>query len=210
VVGTRAGQNGRDLHRVVSVAVRCLRNLFEQEKKLVSGPVVVAEGGLQHELRDPFLLHPPVALPRRCRNTTFTTILGARIADCEDELPGNDLFSDLKDRGLRRSDPVISDGHKGIRNVVQRPFHGCRWQMCQVHFIRVVLKRIPGEDHKFVIAVLKDPLNDPRRHQGCILERESRGFSRAADTVERFHFDVLNYRRLPNCSLETNPHYHSS
>ncbi len=38
--------------------------------------------------------------------------------------PEEDLFSDLKDRGLQKVDMVISDGHKGIQTVVQRSFHG--------------------------------------------------------------------------------------
>ena len=53
------------------------------------------------------------------RNDGVREILGARIADCEDELTWEDLFSDLKDRGLRRVDLLISDGHKGIQNVAQ-------------------------------------------------------------------------------------------
>ena len=59
------------------------------------------------------------------RNDGVREILGARIADCEDELTWEDLFSDLKDRGLRRVDLLISDGHKGIQNAAQRSFHGC-------------------------------------------------------------------------------------
>jgi len=64
------------------------------------------------------------------RNDGIRKILGARIADCKDELTWEDLFSELKDRGLRRVNLVISDGHKGIQNAVQRSFHGCSWQMC--------------------------------------------------------------------------------
>lgn len=48
------------------------------------------------------------------REDGIREILGARIADCEDELTWEDIFSDLKDRGLRHVDLVISDGHKGI------------------------------------------------------------------------------------------------
>jgi len=131
------------------------------------------------------------------RNDGIRKILGARIADCKDELTWEDLFSELKDRGLRRVNLVISDGHKGIQNAVQRSFHGCSWQMCQVHFIRAILKKIPRKDYKFVVAILKDSLNDPRRTQECIIQLESRGFSRAAATIERFQYDVMNYRSFP-------------
>jgi putative transposase len=42
------------------------------------------------------------------RDDGIREILSARIADCEDELTWEDLFSDLKNRGLRRVDMVIS------------------------------------------------------------------------------------------------------
>ena len=120
-------------------------------------------------------------------------ILSARIADCEDELTWEDLLLDLKDRGLHHVDMVISDGHKGIRRAVERSFHGSSWQMCHVHFIRAVLKKISRKDHKVAASILKDSLSDPRRLKECIFELESRGYSRAADTVERFQFDLMNY-----------------
>ena len=69
--------------------------------------------------------------------------------------------------------------------------------MCQVHFIRAILKKIPRKDHKNIASILKDSINDPRRLQECIVELEARGYSRAADTAERFQFDLMNYRSFP-------------
>lgn len=93
---------------------------------------------------------------------------------------------------------IISDGHKGIQTAVQRSFHGATWQMCQVHFIRAVLKKVPRKDHKVVVSILKDSMSDLWRLQEFIAELESRGFSRAADTVERFQFDLMNYQSFPH------------
>jgi putative transposase len=93
---------------------------------------------------------------------------------------------------------VISDGHKGIQKAVERSFHGSSWQMCQVHFIRAVLKKVPRKDHKVIVSILKDSLSDSRRLQECIMELESRGYYRAADTVERFQLDLMNYRSFPS------------
>ena len=61
-----------------------------------------------------------------------------------------------------------------------------------------LLKKIPKEGYKSVVAILKDSLSDPRRLQECILELETRGFSRAADTAERFQYDLMNYRSFPS------------
>lgn len=132
------------------------------------------------------------------RDDGIREILGARIADCEDELTWEDLFSDLKNRGLKRVDMVISDGHKGIQTAVQRSFHGASWQMCQVHFIRAVLKKVPRKDHKFVAATVKEAMSDIHLLQGSVADLESRGFSHAADTIERFQFDLMNFKGFPH------------
>jgi len=131
------------------------------------------------------------------RSDGFREILGARIADCEDESTWEDIFSDLKERGLAKVDLVISDGHKGIQAAAERSFLGSSWQMCTVHFLRAVLRKLPKKVHKEIAQLLKESLTDPRRLQECADELEIRGFSRAADTVERFIPGLLNYRIAP-------------
>jgi putative transposase len=49
------------------------------------------------------------------RDDSYREILGARIADDEDELFWSGLFQDLADRGLSGVKLVISDGHKEIQ-----------------------------------------------------------------------------------------------
>ncbi len=62
------------------------------------------------------------------RSDGFREVLSARIADCEDELAWEDLFSDLKERGLDKVDPVISDGHRSFQTAAERSFSGSSWQ----------------------------------------------------------------------------------
>ncbi len=38
---------------------------------------------------------------------------------------------------------MVSDGHRGIQKAVEKAFLVSSWQMCNVHFIRAVLKNIP-------------------------------------------------------------------
>jgi transposase-like protein len=56
-------------------------------------------------------------------------LLGARIADGEDELFWSGLFQDLKDRGMSGVKLVISDGNKGIQKAVEKSFLGASWQI---------------------------------------------------------------------------------
>jgi transposase-like protein len=131
------------------------------------------------------------------REDGYREILGARIADCESELTWEDLFSSLRDRGLEKVDLVISDGHRGLQSAVEQCFPGSSWQMCQVHFLRAVLRKVPRKHHREVVALLKESLTDPRRLQECADDLAVRGFLAAADTVERFLPGLLNYRTAP-------------
>jgi putative transposase len=124
----------------------------------------------------------------------YREIFGARIADGEDELFWSGLFQDLTDRGLSGVKLVISDGHKGIQKAVEKSFLGASWQMCHVHLVRAVLRNVAKKYHKEIADKIKIALEDETKTHELILELESRGYSKAADTLERFRFSLWNYR----------------
>ena len=128
------------------------------------------------------------------RDDGYREILGARIADGEDELFWSGLFQDLTDRGLSGVKLVISDGHKGIQKAVEKSFLGASWQMCHVHLVRAVLRNVAKKYHKEIADKIKIALEDETKMHELILEIESRGYSKAADTLERFRFSLWNYR----------------
>mgnify|MGYP000943814093 FL=1 len=131
------------------------------------------------------------------REDGYREILGARIADVEDELFWSGLFQEIKDRGLSGVELVVSDGHKGIQKAVERSFLGASWQMCHVHFMRAVLRNVPKKYQKEIADKLKDALGDETEMKELSKELESRGYSKSADTVERFQFGLWNYRSFP-------------
>ena len=131
------------------------------------------------------------------REDGYREILGARIADAEHELTREGIFSDLKDRHLSKVDLVISDGHTGIQTAADRMFPGSSWQMCHVHFIRAVLKKVSRKYHKLIAERLKGGLSDSTLLLVYTKELENTGFSRAADTIYRFEHGLMNYRAYP-------------
>jgi len=131
------------------------------------------------------------------RDDGYREILGARIADGEDELFWSGLFQELKDRGLSGVKLVISDGHRGIQKAIERSFLGASWQMCHVHLARAVLKNIARKYHKEIADKLKLVFEDETKMQELIHELENRGYSKAADTLERFQFSLWNYKSFP-------------
>jgi transposase-like protein len=131
------------------------------------------------------------------RDDGYREILGARIADGEDELFWSGLFQDLKDRGLSGVKLVVSDGHKCIRKAVDKSFLGASWQMCHVHLIRAVLRNVAKKYHKEIADKIKIALEDETAMQQLIHELEDRGYSKSADTAESFRFSLWNYRAFP-------------
>jgi len=107
------------------------------------------------------------------------------------------MFSDLQERGLTRVDLIISDGHKGIQSAAGKMFPGSSWQMCHVHFIPAVLRKVPRKYHKEIAEILKECLADFGKLLEYAAQLDERGFYRAADTIHRFHHGLMDYRSFP-------------
>jgi len=131
------------------------------------------------------------------RDDGYREILGARIADGEDELFWTGLFDDLKDRGLSGVKLVVSDGHKGIQKAVEKSFLGASWQMCHVHFVRAVLRNVAKKYQKEIADKLKIALDDETKMNELVLDLEGRGYSKSAGTIEHFQFSLWNYKSFP-------------
>lgn len=131
------------------------------------------------------------------RDDGYREILGAKIADGEDELFWSGLFEELKDRGLSGVKLVISDGHKGIQKAIEKSFLGASWQMCHVHLTRAALRNIPKNCHKEIADKIKIALEDEGKMPELIQDLCNRGYSKSADTIERFKFDLWNYKSFP-------------
>ena len=131
------------------------------------------------------------------RDDGYREILGVRITECEDELFWSGFFDELKERGLRGVKLVVSDGHQGIQAAVETSFLGASWQMCHVHIIRAMLKNVAKKDRKELAKKGKDALEDEQKMQDFVLELEERGYTKAAETIERFRYSLWNYKAFP-------------
>jgi transposase-like protein len=80
----------------------------------------------------------------------YREILGFKIALRETAESWQELFEELKTRGLRRVELATSDAHEGLEAALRSAFPGCIWQRCQteeflgVHFRRNVLDKTPS------------------------------------------------------------------
>ncbi|MDD3247503.1 MAG: transposase, partial [Methanosarcina sp.] len=87
--------------------------------------------------------------------------------------------------------------HKGIQKAVRESFIGSSWQMCHVHLTRQVLKKVPKKKQKEVADKITEALVDRQKLNDLIMELDSLGYKSAADTLESFQYDVMNYMQFP-------------
>jgi transposase-like protein len=80
-------------------------------------------------------------------------VLDWRLGDSESEETWGQLLRDLKDRGLKGVQLVVSDAHSGIRAALARHFQGVTWQRCRVHFKRELGKKV---SYKVMKELMRD------------------------------------------------------
>ena len=82
-------------------------------------------------------------------------ILTWRLGDSESEQTWSEVFSELKRRGVKGIELLISDDHKGIEAAMRRHFPDAQWQQCRTHFIRNALSKVSYSNHKELAEDLK-------------------------------------------------------
>ena len=73
----------------------------------------------------------------------YREMLGLWVGDSESESSWSEFFADLKRRGLRGVELIVSDQHTGLINAIRTHYQGVTWQRCQTHFLRNILDVTP-------------------------------------------------------------------
>jgi len=131
------------------------------------------------------------------RKDEYREILGLKLAENEGEDFWIELFEEIKRRGLRKVKLIISDGHKGIEGAVKKALTGSSWQMCHVHFVRDVLRKVPKKRWVEITRKLKEALKKVEEMEKLIQELEEEGLKRAVSTCERYIHELYNYQSFP-------------
>ncbi len=96
-----------------------------------------------------------VLIVKAIRHDGRREIIAIEVADTESESAYNELFTDLKARGLSGVLLVVSDAHQGLRKAAKRHFQGSSWQRCQVHFTGNAMGLVKRAKRKEVAADLR-------------------------------------------------------
>lgn len=141
-------------------------------------------------------------------------ILDWRLGDSESEATWGEMFRELKDRGLKGLQLVVSDAHSGIRAALARHFQGVAWQRCRVHFFRELARRVSHKLEKSVIGDIRvvfsgcDRCECLRRGEEMASKWEKRSASLARmiregleDTLAVLAFPEAHRRRLHSTNM---------
>ncbi len=132
----------------------------------------------------------------------YREVLGAWIAESESEANWGAVFSDLKQRGLRAVQYVVSDDHAGMVKAIERHLQGAVWQRCQVHFLRNALSLCGRQQRPQVLRPMKAVTEAATREAAraalavAIAELEKKA-PRVARLLEEHGEEILGVYALP-------------
>lgn len=92
-------------------------------------------------------------------NTGHKEVIGFDVYDSEKAITWKEFFENLKSRGLRGVDIIISDAHAGLVDAIRECFPGSSWQRCQAHFTRNILDKCPKKYASGLASELRDLFN---------------------------------------------------
>jgi putative transposase len=110
-------------------------------------PYLTVDARYEHVRVDGRVVSQGVLIVAGVRDDGRRELLAVEVADTESEATYQELFRQLKTRGLQGVALVTSDDHAGLRAAIARHFQGASWQRCQVHFARNAQGRV-GAKHR--------------------------------------------------------------
>ena len=125
-----------------------------------------------------------------------------RVCAVESEETWGEVFTELRQRGVKGVQWLISDGHEGLRNAAQKQFPRVSWQRCWTHFMRNVLAKVSHKEQKNLAVDLKAArkfedvttcLMEAERIAHCYEER----YPRVAEQIRAQFEETLAVHGLP-------------
>jgi putative transposase len=132
---------------------------------------------------------------RRC-------ILAVELANRESESSWKDFIAQLRQRGLRGVEFVVSDDHAGLRKAIAESLPEALWQRCYVHFLRNALDYLPRKADDDCLMELRwmydrHNIEEARRDLAAWLQKWGQRYQRLCDWVEANIEQTFSFYRLP-------------
>jgi putative transposase len=118
-------------------------------------PYLTVDARYEHVRVDGRVVSQEVLVNSGVRADGYREILAVDVADTESEATCQEVFRNVRQRGLRSVELVTSDDHPGLRTAIRRHFQGASWQRCQVHVTRNLLGGVSRRRRAALAAELK-------------------------------------------------------
>ena len=129
-------------------------------------------------------------------------ILAVELANRESQTSWKDMLLELKSRGLRGVEFVVSDDHPGLKRAIAEVIPEAVWQRCYVHFLRNAVDHLPRKAQDDCLQELRwlydrRDLAEAQKDLAQCLERWSQKYPKLCDWVEENIGETLTFYQLP-------------
>ena len=129
-------------------------------------------------------------------------VLAVELANRESQTSWKDVLLELKSRGLRGVEFVVSDDHAGLKRAIAEVIPEAVWQRCYVHFLRNALDHLPRkavDDCRQELRWLYDrrDLSEAQKDMTQWLERWGTRYPKLCEWVEENIGETFSFYRLP-------------
>lgn len=128
-------------------------------------PYLSVDARYEYVRHDGRIVSQGVLIVAGVREDGHREILAVTVADTESAPTYQELFRDLKARGLSGVQLVTSDAHKGLKAAIDRHFQGTSWNRCQVHFARDLINQVGAGRRSELAADLREIFAATTREQ---------------------------------------------
>ena len=129
-------------------------------------------------------------------------VLAVEVSNRESLSSWKEFCLQLKERGLKGVDLVISDDHAGLRKAIAEVFTEAAWQRCYVHFLRNALDYLPRKADNDCLTELRwiydrRSIEEARQDLAAWLKKWTTRYPKLCDWVENNIEETLTFYRLP-------------
>lgn len=132
---------------------------------------------------------------RRC-------VLAVELANRESASSWKEFLVQIRERGLRGVEFVVSDDHPGLKRAIAEVVPEAAWQRCYVHFLRNALDHLPRKADDDCLTELRwiydrRNLQEARQDLAAWLKKWGQRYAKLCQWVEDNIEETLAYYRLP-------------